>query len=46
MGFSAIPWLVGVGRVRVLATISPYITHVIRRFGNWILSPTPPKGCG
>ncbi|WP_442811470.1 hypothetical protein [Streptosporangium sp. NBC_01756] len=21
-----------------LATISPYITHVIRRFGNWILN--------
>lgn len=25
-----------------LATISPYITHVIRRFGNWILNLTPP----
>ncbi|GLW13226.1 hypothetical protein Misp01_83540 [Microtetraspora sp. NBRC 13810] len=24
-----------------LATISPYITHVIRRFGNWILNLTP-----
>ena len=25
-----------------LATISPYITYVIRRFGNWILNLTPP----
>ncbi|WP_285774809.1 Tn3 family transposase [Microtetraspora sp. NBRC 13810] len=25
-----------------LATVSPYITHVIRRFGNWILNLTPP----
>ncbi|MFJ2032949.1 Tn3 family transposase [Streptosporangium sp. NPDC087985] len=25
-----------------LATISPYITHVIRRFGNWTLNLTPP----
>ncbi|MFC6087387.1 hypothetical protein [Sphaerisporangium aureirubrum] len=25
-----------------LTTISPYITHVIRRFGNWILNLTPP----
>ncbi|MEV0151444.1 MULTISPECIES: Tn3 family transposase [unclassified Nonomuraea] len=25
-----------------LATISPYITQVIRRFGNWILNLTPP----
>ncbi|MCG5213317.1 hypothetical protein [Streptosporangium sp. KLBMP 9127] len=25
-----------------LATISPYITHVIRRFGNWILNLNPP----
>ncbi|GAA3532850.1 Tn3 family transposase [Nonomuraea rosea] len=25
-----------------LATISPYITHVIRRFGNWILNLSPP----
>ncbi|MEU7004305.1 Tn3 family transposase [Nonomuraea sp. NPDC046570] len=23
-------------------TISPYITHVIRRFGNWILNLNPP----
>jgi hypothetical protein len=26
-----------------LATISPYITHTVRRFGNWILNPTPPE---
>ncbi|MBW8482621.1 Tn3 family transposase [Actinomadura parmotrematis] len=25
-----------------LATISPYITHTIRRFGNWTLDLTPP----
>ncbi|WP_326825959.1 hypothetical protein [Streptosporangium sp. NBC_01756] len=25
-----------------LATISPYITHTIRRFGNWMLNLTPP----
>ncbi|MFI7455660.1 hypothetical protein ACIBQX_49955 [Nonomuraea sp. NPDC049714] len=25
-----------------LAIISPYITHIIRRFGNWILNLTPP----
>lgn len=25
-----------------LATISPYITHLIRRFGIWILNLTPP----
>ncbi|MBE3009886.1 hypothetical protein IL992_11885 [Microbispora sp. NEAU-D428] len=25
-----------------MATISPYITHVIRRFGDWILNLTPP----
>ncbi|MBE1559812.1 TnpA family transposase [Nonomuraea africana] len=25
-----------------LATISPYITHTIRRFGNWTLNLTPP----
>ncbi|MXQ67234.1 Tn3 family transposase [Actinomadura rayongensis] len=25
-----------------LATISPYITHTVRRFGNWILNLTPP----
>ncbi|MFD8533626.1 hypothetical protein ACFV0L_40075 [Streptosporangium canum] len=24
------------------ATISPYITYVIRRFGNWTLNLTPP----
>ncbi|MGC4959416.1 hypothetical protein ACLQ2P_40005 [Actinomadura citrea] len=27
-----------------LATISPYITHVIRRFGSWILNLVPPAG--
>ncbi|MEV4364920.1 hypothetical protein [Nonomuraea sp. NPDC049625] len=26
----------------LLATVSPCITHVIRRFGNWILNLTPP----
>lgn len=26
-----------------LATISPYITHTVRRFGNWILNLTPPE---
>ncbi|MFI6497828.1 hypothetical protein [Nonomuraea typhae] len=26
-----------------LAAISPYITHVIRRFGNWILNLTLPS---
>jgi hypothetical protein len=25
-----------------LATISPYITHTLRRFGNWTLNLTPP----
>lgn len=25
-----------------LATVSPYITHTIRRFGNWTLDLTPP----
>ncbi|GAA3470495.1 hypothetical protein [Nonomuraea roseola] len=25
-----------------LATISPYITHTIRRFGNWTLNLSPP----
>jgi hypothetical protein len=24
-----------------LATISPYITHTVRRFGNWTLNLTP-----
>ena len=26
-----------------LATIAPYITHTIRRFGDWILDPFPPE---
>lgn len=26
-----------------LATISPYITHTVRRFGNWTLDLTPPE---
>jgi len=26
----------------ILATVSPYITHTVRRFGNWTLSLTPP----
>ena len=25
-----------------LATVSPYITNTIRRFGNWTLNLTPP----
>jgi len=25
-----------------LATVSPYITHTVRRFGNWIINLTPP----
>ena len=25
-----------------LATVSPYITHTVRRFGNWALNLTPP----
>jgi hypothetical protein len=25
-----------------LATVSPYITHTVRRFGNWTLNLTPP----
>lgn len=25
-----------------LATVSPYVTHAIRRFGNWTLNLTPP----
>ena len=25
-----------------LATIWPYITHTVRRFGNWTLNLTPP----
>jgi hypothetical protein len=25
-----------------LATVSPHITHIIRRFGNWTLNLTPP----
>ncbi|MGW4792197.1 hypothetical protein ACWEPC_07255, partial [Nonomuraea sp. NPDC004297] len=25
-----------------LATISPYITHAVRRFGNWTLDLAPP----
>ena len=25
-----------------LATISPYITHTIRRFGDWVLDLSPP----
>jgi Tn3 transposase DDE domain len=25
-----------------LATVSPYITRTIRRFGNWIVDLTPP----
>ena len=25
-----------------LATISPYIAHTVRRFGNWTLNLTPP----
>ena len=25
-----------------LATISPYITHTIRRFGDWVVDLTPP----
>jgi hypothetical protein len=25
-----------------LATVSPYITHTIRRFGNWTINLTPP----
>jgi TnpA family transposase len=29
-------------QIETLATISPYITQVIRRFGNWILNLTPP----
>jgi hypothetical protein len=24
------------------ATVSPYITHTVRRFGNWTLNLTPP----
>ncbi|MFI6927727.1 transposase [Nonomuraea spiralis] len=27
-----------------LATVSPYITHTVRRFGNWTLNLTPPDG--
>ncbi|MEU6641704.1 Tn3 family transposase [Saccharomonospora sp. NPDC046836] len=26
-----------------LATISPYITHTIRRFGDWVLDLSPPE---
>jgi len=26
-----------------LATITPYITHRIRRFGDWVLDLTPPE---
>jgi hypothetical protein len=26
-----------------LATITPYITHTIRRFGDWVLDLSPPK---
>ena len=26
-----------------LATVSPYITHTVRRFGNWTLNLTPPE---
>jgi hypothetical protein len=26
-----------------LATVSPYITHTIRRFGDWHLDLTPPE---
>ena len=26
-----------------LATIAPYITHTIRRFGNWVLDLSPPE---
>ncbi|MET7462980.1 Tn3 family transposase [Nonomuraea sp. NPDC005501] len=25
-----------------LATVSPYLTHTVRRFGNWTLDLTPP----
>ncbi|MFI0486529.1 Tn3 family transposase [Actinomadura sp. 9N215] len=25
-----------------LATVSPYLTHTVRRFGNWTLNLTPP----
>jgi Tn3 transposase DDE domain len=25
-----------------LATVSPYITHTIRRFGDWVLDLSPP----
>ncbi|MFI7132234.1 hypothetical protein ACIBQ1_41610 [Nonomuraea sp. NPDC050153] len=25
-----------------LATTSPYITHTVRRFGNWVINLTPP----
>lgn len=25
-----------------LATVSPYVTHTIRRFGNWTRNLTPP----
>ncbi|MEV6426199.1 Tn3 family transposase [Nocardia sp. NPDC051463] len=27
-----------------LATITPYITRTIRRFGDWVLNLTPPEG--
>jgi hypothetical protein len=26
-----------------LATIAPYITHTIRRFGDWVLDLSPPE---
>lgn len=26
-----------------LATIAPYITHTVRRFGNWVINLTPPE---
>lgn len=26
----------------ILATVSPYITYTVRRFGNWALNLTPP----
>ncbi len=27
-----------------LATISPYVTRTIRRFGDWVLDLAPPRG--
>lgn len=36
-------WVPNRGDPDDLATIAPCITHTVRRFGNWVINPTPPE---